>query len=264
MPHMAETGIKGVDLYAWNEGKWQYVNTGQPDGFKNEKELISGMEPETREFLLYLPLYDGIDSLSIGVDPGSEISNPVSGKFAGKPIVFYGTSITQGGCASRPGITYTSLIGRRLGRNIINLGFSGNGRMEPELAELISEINAGCYVIDCLPNLDALQVQERTVPFVNYLKNIRPEVPIILVESAIPEIAFFNDKIREQVEAKNHNLLQSYEELKNLGVKDLFYVQWQKLLEYDHDATVDGVHYTDLGFLRYANRMVPYLEGILE
>lgn len=264
LPHMAATGTKGIGLYTWKEGKWQFVNCGRPSGKTNESELISGMDPEWKEFLLYLPLYDGIDSLFIGIKPGAEIKIPEDNRFTGKPIVFYGTSITQGGCASRPGMAYTSIIGRKLGREVINLGFSGNGRLEPEIAELINEIDAACYVIDCLPNLGSKQVLERTVPFIKLLKDVHPGIPVLLIESAIPEGAFLNQERYNEVEAKNKNLFTSFQQLQAEGFKQIYYVPREKLLGYDHEATVDGVHYTDLGFMRYANRIMQYLEGILE
>ena len=222
------------------------------------------MNPGWKEYLLYLPLYDGIDTLVIGIDLRSEIRLPVESKFTGKPIVFYGTSITQGGCASRPGMAYTSIISRKLGREVINLGFSGNGRMEPELAELLTEIDASCYIIDCLPNLNASQVAERTIPFVESLRRMRPDIPILLVESALPDKAFLDKDLQEKVEAKNKNLFASFDQLQSNGMERIYYIPSEKLLGYDHEATVDGVHYTDLGFQRYAERLIQYLEGILE
>lgn len=264
MAHMAATGVKGLDLYSWYKGRWQFVNNGRPSGKNNKAELISGMNTDWKEYLLYLPLYDGIDSLLIGTDLRSEFRPPSESIFLGKPIVFYGTSITQGGCATRPGMAYTSIISRKLGREVINLGFSGNGRMEPELAELLTEIDASCYIIDCLPNLNANQVTERTIPFVESLRRIKPDIPILLIESALPGKAFLNKEILEKVEAKNKNLFVSFEQLQRNGMDMIYYIPSEKLLGYDHEATVDGVHYTDLGFKRYAERIIQYLEGILE
>jgi len=264
MAHMAATGIKGVDLYAWNEGRWQFVNNGRPSGKDNDAKLISGKDDEWKEYLLYLPLYDGVDSLSIGIIQGSEIVLPEMNKFPGKPIVFYGTSITQGGCASRPGMAYTSIISRKLGREVINLGFSGNGRMEQELSELMTEIDAACYIIDCLPNLTASQVKERTISFVESLRKVKPDIPVLLVESTLPETAFLDNELREEVDTKNKNLFSSFEQLQDRGISRIYFIPSEKLLGYDHEATVDGVHYTELGFMRYAERLIKYLEGILE
>src|SRR6185503_14185573 len=99
-----------------------------------------------------------------------------------KPIVFYGTSITQGGCASRTGMVHTAIIGRRFERPVINLGFSGSGKMDPSVVELLAELDPAVYVIDCLPNLNATGVTERTAPLVRMLRKARPATPILLVE----------------------------------------------------------------------------------
>ena len=164
MNHMAETGIKGIDLYFRNNGKWQYLNTARPAGKVNDYLLISNMDPVMREYRLYLPLYDGVTELEIGIDSLSSILKPE--RTNNKPIVFYGTSITQGGCASRPGMVHTSIISRKLDVECINFGFSGNGRMEKPLAELISGIDALFYVLDGTNNMTPEQIHENAIPLV--------------------------------------------------------------------------------------------------
>ena len=135
---------------------------------KVETTLISDLAPGEREYAAYLPLYNGIESLEIGV--------PAGAKFAGlapraeKPIVFYGTSITHGACASRPGMVHTAILGRRFDRPVINLGFSGNGRMDPAVGELLTEIDAAVYVIDCLPNMQPADVTAKCIPLVKQLR----------------------------------------------------------------------------------------------
>ena len=99
-----------------------------------------------------------------------------------KPIVYYGTSIVQGVGVSRPGRALPAILGRQLERPVINLGFSGLGKMEVALANLLSEIDAAAYVVDCLPNLDAVLITSRAGPFVQALRAARPTTPIILVE----------------------------------------------------------------------------------
>src|SRR5262249_38655970 len=133
-------------------------------------------------FLLYLPLYNGVKSLKIGVPRGAKIDKAPARPAHQKPIVVYGTSIVQGGCASRPGMVHTAILGRRFDWPVINLGFSGNGRMELEVAKLIAEIDAAAYVIDCLPNMGARGVAERTEPLVLALRKARPSTPIVLME----------------------------------------------------------------------------------
>src|SRR6185436_14505138 len=114
-----------------------------------------------------------------------------------KPIVFYGTSITQGGCASRPGMVHTAILGRRLDRPVINLGFSGNGRMEPEMARLLAELDPAVYVIECLPNMSAKEVEERTEPLVRSIRTARPKTPILLAEDPTYCHAFLLPNVRK-------------------------------------------------------------------
>jgi len=137
MNHMTPTGTKGLDLYTWVDGAWRFVNSGRPTGKVNQATIIANMEPVEREYMLYLPLYDGVISLSIGIDAEASISVPRTAiPVRTKPIVFYGTSILQGGCANRPGMAHTNIISRRLNREIVNLGFSGNALLDYEIAVL--------------------------------------------------------------------------------------------------------------------------------
>ncbi len=254
MNHMAETGIKGVDLYFNNNSRWQYINTGRPSGLENEATLVSNMTGEMREYKLYLPLYDGVTNLEIGIDENSLIEKPVMSDE--KPIVFYGTSITQGGCASRPGMVHTSIISRKLNIDCINFGFSGNGRMEKEIVELISEIDAAFYVIECLPNMNSQQVEERTIPLVELIRTKHPETPIILVENLIYENAFLDEKYRIEIEDKNQVLENQYKKIIELGVGNVLYINSVGAIGFSHEGTVDGVHFTDLGFQLYADYLV--------
>jgi len=181
MNHMAETGIKGIDLYCRSGKNWQYVNTARPTGKLNEYSLVENMPVEDREFKMYLPLYDGLLNLAVGVDSRSDIRKPA--KSIQKPIVFYGTSITQGGCASRPGMVYSNIISRKLDVDCINYGFSGNGRMEAPVAEVMAGIDASFYVIDCVPNMSAEEIHNNMIPLVDILREKNPVIPIVFVES---------------------------------------------------------------------------------
>ncbi|MBN1442046.1 MAG: SGNH/GDSL hydrolase family protein, partial [Planctomycetes bacterium] len=134
MPHMPATGVSGLDLYfKGTDGRWRWLAVGRPTAFPtNEARLAADLPPGKREYLLYLPLYNGVTSVEIGVPEAATIEKaPPRGPGERKPIVFYGTSITQGGCASRTGMVHTAILGRWLEHPVINLGFSGNGRMEP-------------------------------------------------------------------------------------------------------------------------------------
>src|SRR5262249_47654418 len=158
--HMPATGVSGLDLYVKTEaGKWHWLAIGRPSKQSNHVSLVSGLPAGKHEYLLYLPLYNRVSSVEIGLakDQKLEKAEPRPAERQ-KPIVFWGTSITQGGCASRPGMVHTAILGRRLDRPVINLGFSGNGKMEPEMADLLAELDPAVYVLDCLPNLTAAEV----------------------------------------------------------------------------------------------------------
>nr|WKN38878.1 SGNH/GDSL hydrolase family protein [Tunicatimonas sp. TK19036] len=258
MNHMAETGIKGIDLYFKNQGQWQYVNTARPSDKENTALLVENMAPEMREYKMYLPLYDGVTQLEVGIDSGSVIQKPAADPKL--PIIFYGTSITQGGCASRPGMAHTNIISRRLDTDVINLGFSGNGKMETPIGELMAATEARFYVIDCLPNMKPDEVSEHTVPLVELIRAKRPNTPIVLVENLVYESAYLNQELHDLVNRKNAALKEAYEQLKASGVHNIFYIGHENALGKDHEGTVDGVHFTDLGFSRFADHLLNHFE----
>ena len=267
MPHMASTGIKGIDLYTKYNNKWRYVTTaGALVGLKtyqnksipadniNEYELIKNMTPEFREYKLFLPLYDGVTKLEVGIDSTASIEKASPSTV--KPIVFYGTSITQGGCASRPGMAHTNIISRKLDVDCINYGFSGNGRMETPIVELISEIDARFYVIECLQNMDSEQVSERVKPLVDIIRTKHPNTPIVLVENMMYTMAFLDQTQETRLIQENAALKNEYDKIIKSGTPNIFYIKDNKDFLVDNEGTVDGVHLTDLGFLRYADYLM--------
>ncbi|MDB2336246.1 SGNH/GDSL hydrolase family protein [Flavobacteriaceae bacterium] len=267
MPHMASTGIKGIDLYTKYNNKWRYVTSaGALVGQKkyqnnevasdsiNEYELITNISSEFREYKLFLPLYDGVTKLEIGIDSDAQIKKATPN--TKKPIVFYGTSITQGGCASRPGMAHTNIISRKLDVDCINFGFSGNGRMETPIIELISEIKASVYVIECLQNMNIKQVKERVLPLVKIIRKKQPSTPIIFVENMMYKTAFLDKTIETELIQENLALKNEYDKILKNGFQNIFYIEDMKADGMDNEGTVDGVHLTDLGFLRYANYII--------
>ncbi len=263
MPHMPATGVSGVDLYAENdEGEWRWLSVSRPTQQTTNAKLISGIAPGERGYMVYLPLYNGTESLKVGVPDGSSFSaiepRPI------KPIVFYGTSITHGACASRPGMPHPAILGRRLDRPVINLGFSGNGKMEPEVGIFLAELNPAVYVIDCLPNMVGSQVAERTEPLVNQLRAARPDTPILLVEDRTYANAPFLPERQQRQQESCAALRAAYQSLIRRGVKQLGYVDGDSLLGPDRDDTTDGSHPSDLGFYRQADAIEPGLRKLLE
>lgn len=261
MPHMPATGVSGVDLYARDEaGKWRWVTVTKPAKQEIRTELIKGLAPGLREYAAYLPLYNGVESLEIGVPAGAKFEGLAPRQ---KPIVFYGTSITHGACASRPGMVHTAILGRRFDMPVVNLGFSGNGRMDAAVGDYLAKVDASVYVIDCLPNMRPADVTIKCAPLVKQLRAAKPETPIILVEDR----RFTNSWItpeKEKFHDDNHAALKAaFEGLRKEGVKGLYYINGDHLYGDDADGATDASHASDLGFYRQADVFEPVIREAL-
>jgi len=254
MPHMPATGVSGIDLYMRTvNSRWTFVKNGRPSAKSNEATF--GVTSGT-EYMLYLPLYNGVESIHVGVPKDKALLKPIESPGAqNKPIVFYGTSITQGGCASRPGMACTAIVRRQLDLPVLNLGFSGNGKMEPEIADLLAELNPAVYVLDCLWNMRPKEVSERVAPFVRTLRSVRPNTPILLAEDS----SVSNTTPTE----KGAILRQIYEDLKTEGIPNLYFLSNRDMLGTDGDGTVDGCHPNDIGMMRQAAVFSKSLAAIL-
>lgn len=264
MNHMTPTGIKGLDLYCLQHKDWLFVNSACPTDKNNSAIIISNMKIEEREYMLYLPLYDGINSLSIGIDSLSYISQPlVNNPTREKPIVFYGTSILQGGCASRPGMAHTNIISRRLNREIMNLGFSGNAFLDPEIASVMAHVNAGAFILDFVPNASVEQIEERAEQFYQILRDKQPQTPVLFIEDPIFTHTRFDQRVAEEVTKKNKALQAFYQFLKRKGERNIYFLSSKDILGQDGEATVDGIHFTDLGFMRYADILCPVIKKMI-
>ncbi len=261
MPHMPATGVSGADLYARDTGgKWKWVQVTRPAAQEIKVEMIQGLAPGLREYALYLPLYNGTESFQIGVPKGARFEGLAP---RAKPVVFYGTSITHGACASRPGMVHTAILGRWLDMPVVNLGFSGNGRMDKEVGDYLVQLDAAAYVIDCLPNMQPAQVAEKCVPLVRQLRAAKPGTPIILVEDR----RFTNDWItpaKHKFHTDNHAALRAaHETLVAEGVKNLHYIKGDTLYGDDTEGATDASHASDLGFMRQAEAFLPVLRKAL-
>ncbi|NWK54455.1 SGNH/GDSL hydrolase family protein [Verrucomicrobiaceae bacterium N1E253] len=253
MPHMAATGVSGFDLYRrTSEGKQFWVAATKPTKTSAKVKLASGLHGNPRVpslYTLYLPLYNGVKSLKIGVAEGTTITPAKPDAL--KPIVVYGTSIAQGACASRPGVAWTAILERKLDRPLINLGFSGNGRMETEMADLMVEQDAAVYVIDCLPNLNAKEVQERIKPLLDRIRKTRPKTPLLLVEEAPRANAIWHPNRQSQLNQEWQALKGEFDRRKQTD-PNLHYMNGKDILGIDGESTVDAVHPNDIGMMRYA------------
>ncbi len=262
MTAMPATGVSGLDLYARDEkGHWKWVMVTKPDKQNVEQLIMGGLTPGSREYCAYLPLYNGVESLEIGVPKGAAFEGLAPRE--AKPIIFYGTSITHGADASRPGMVHTAILGRRLDMPTMNLGFSGNGRMDAAVGALLCEQDASVYVIDCLPNMGPADVTLKCEPLVKQLRAAKPETPIILVEDRRNTNSWIVPS-RDQHHTQNHAALKAaYDKLKAAGVGNLYYISGDHLYGDDADGATDGSHASDLGFMRQADIFEPVLRKAL-
>jgi len=261
MPHMPATGVSGVDLYARDaDGKWKWVQVAKPAAQQVSAQIIGDLAPGEREYAAYLPLYNGVESLEIGVPKGAKFEGLAPRK---RPVVFYGTSITHGACASRPGMVHTAILGRRFDAPVVNLGFSGNGKMDAAVGEFLTQIDAAAYVIDCLPNMGAPDVRAKCVPLVKQLRAAKPNTPIILVEDRRFTNSWITPKKAKFHDDNHAALRESYETLKKDGVTKLYYIEGDRLLGDDSEGATDASHPNDLGFMRQADVMEPVLREAL-
>lgn len=276
LPHMPATGVSGVDLYAvssdgdlrWCAGKYAFGDTITYD-FKNLAPN-DNYHKKGREYRLYLPLYNSVKWLEIGTPEGTEFT-PLAVR-PEKPIVIYGTSIAQGACASRPGMAWTAILGRKMDRPLINLGFSGNGRLEPEVVDLIGEIDAKVYVLDCLPNLTIRpdsklgltkeEIKNRVLKTVTALRQKRPEVPIVLAEHAGYTDEAINPQSRHFYVEVNEVLKEAFATLKSQGIQNIYLIPKEEFGQ-TYESTVDGTHPTDVGMQQYADGYEKHLRTIL-
>ncbi len=257
MAHMTPVAINGLDLYVRLNGQWKWTGIGKPDrsGKEQHAMLKKGFLPErTYECILYLPLYSGITKLELGFSPQAQVSAQPTNR---KPIVFYGTSILHGCSASRPGMAFASMLGRHFDNPVVNLGFSGNGLMENHFVNILAEIDAAVYVIDCLPNMGRLskeEIRQRTLYMVKELRKKKPNVPIVLVEDR--SYTHPNLTGKPVTNPRREGMKAAYDEMKK-DYKSLYYVEGNALLGTDDEACVDGSHPTDLGMMRYFDALKP-------
>lgn len=268
MPHMPATGVSGVDLYRINsDGTRQFCFNTYAFG-DTIVYTYSGLSASTYhslgfEYQLYLPLYNGVKWMEIGVQDDQSVEFiPV---YREKPIVLYGTSIAQGACASRPGMAWGNIVQRNLDLPLINLGFSGNGRLEKEVIDFINEIEAQIYLLDCLPNLSGEtqeSVQEKVIASVKQIREKHPDTPILLIEHAGYSNGEVSESSKQSYQKANAASRKAFEMLKQQQTKQLYYLSREEL-NLSADGWVDYVHPSDLGMQQQAKVVESKIREIL-
>lgn len=268
MPHMPSTGVSGLDLYMYEKGENNWSWTAGNYSFKDTvtytfKEMGSSLD---RVYQLYLPLYNTVEWLEIGIPANKQLTMVENSQ---KPIIVYGTSIAQGACATRPGLAWTSMLSRDLRMPVINLAFSGNGRLETPILELIAKADPSVIVLDCLPNLsvnaERTEAQLDSVIYSAFtmMRNAHPKVPIILNEHS----AGFNESVK--LKGVNRSSEQTtmvgrrtFARLKKEGFKNI-YLLTNKEVGLDLNSTVDYVHPNDIGMQKIADAYSKLLKKVL-
>lgn len=261
LPHMPATGVSGLDLYRQDERRrWTFLTNLQPTGVQNESRIaLPPSAGRTPAFRLYLPLYNGVSSVQLMADNGLSIEALEASESKHAPIVVYGTSIAQGGCASRPGNAWPSMTGRDLNRTVINLGFSGNGRMEPEVVDLIAELEPACFVLDCVPNMGGLQHElfcSRIKNAAALLMSRHPNTPLLFVGQDTPNTSTHTSAVNKW----QRDTVAAMPETRRTKVA---FVGGVELLGPDNEGTVDGVHPNDLGMRRQADAITVALRRLV-
>ena len=262
---MAEIARSGCDLYCGTPGvDEEFWNTAWPvpGELLYTYEIFNVPEKQVRNFRINLPLYNGVDEVFIGLEKDSKILPPVPLK-SHQPIVVYGTSITQGGCASRPGSVYTNILSRALEMEFLNFGFSGNGQNHLEVAEILAQIkNPAMFIMDSEANsVSAQLVNERVPQFLDIIRKAHPQIPVLVV-SKIP----YGKRYAIELPSLKAEFRAIVEQKQSAGDKNIHFVDGSNFFERSDysENTVDGAHPTDRGFTQMAKALEPVLRNLLK
>lgn len=268
MSHMAATGQCGFDCYMREkEGPFIFCGVTKFDAKKSSFSCTLFQSSSCmREFIIYFPLYIGVHKVCIGVSKGSIVEAPRP-FVCEKKLLFYGTSITQGGCASRPGMSYPALIGRWLSAEAINWGFSGNGMADPVLAACVSRIsNLGVLVVDVQANAGPEGILEKNLPlFLTQLRSRMPDLDVLIL-SGLPDPRELYDTDYAQ-QLKRWAAFEEYEvsQRQRAGDHAIYFLDGKTLWpETSDDYTVDTIHPTDLGFYTIAKALLPIIKSFIK
>jgi hypothetical protein len=261
MHHMASVGENGFDLYV--DGN--YLGSAWPDtAGKISKEWSVGNERRMREITLYLPLYKPVRIEEVRIDAAARLE-PASPYKINKPIVYYGSSITQGGCASNPGGSCQAILERKLHADFVNLGFSGNGMGEPALAEAICELDPSCVVLDFWGNPSADQYAAALPKFVEILRRKWPRLPIVITSPFFFPAEDNGGEAARQQAAKRKAARDLVVQRRKAGDRRIWFADGLKMLNREQAfGLVDGVHPNSLGFYFNAVGLEPYLRKALK
>lgn len=261
--HMPLTGTSGFDLYIDDpeNGTSRYRETFTPpynmiDGYESVIHLNSRRR---RYFTIHFPLYSQVENLFVGVQQDAELGDGVPYR-AELPLVYYGSSITQGGCASRPGNAYQNVISRRTGLDHLNLGFSGNGKAEDVIVNYMATLPMLAFVSDYdhnAPSADYLRSTHQKL--YTAIRAAHPDIPYIMISR--PD---FEGHLAGSIKRRDV-VIDTYRHAIANGDKNVWYIDGSSIFRgrYGDACTVDGTHPNDLGFALFADRLEDELRHAL-
>ena len=256
MPHAPLTGTCGFDLYT--DGTYYGTFVPPMDMTNGYDHILEFADRKPREITIHMPLYCNVRSVLLGLAQDAKLQSPAPYRFD-KPVVFYGHSITQGGCASRPGNSYPNILSRRLNVDIVNLGFSGNCKGENEMAQYIAGLPMQALVMDYDHNApDMAHLKSTHEPFFQIIRDKHPNLPVVFMTSTA-QSRFFDDQ-----QGRKAIIRTTYENALAAGDQNVCFLDGSRIYDGCDAATVEGCHANDLGFWLQANAAGDVLKRILK
>lgn len=257
---------KGLDLYIKKDGKWVFAGVGRPSMRKapyseHESLIVGYMEEGIKECLLYLPTFDRVNVLEIGVEESAMIET-LDNPFAHK-IIIKGSSVTHGASASRPGMTYPARFGRENGFYVCNLGFSGRSKLQKEYAYLLADAETDAFIFDAFSNPSGEVIRKNFNEFVDIIRAKHPDTPMIFMQTERRESRNFNMR-SEEFESVKQTAAEEVVRERMKTDKHMYFIDSDGFLGDDHDGTVDGSHPTDKGFTHMLDCITPKILKILK
>ncbi|MBQ9545418.1 MAG: SGNH/GDSL hydrolase family protein [Clostridia bacterium] len=262
--HMPATGVRGFDLYTDTAAESVYTRTFVPEvGEESRKGYTSAvgeLPAKMTSYTINFPLYNNVSEVLLGFEPGSRVEKGIEYPFS-KPIIYYGSSITQGGCASRPGNCFTSVASRALNMDHVNLGFSGSGKGETVMMEYIASLDMDVFVYDYDHNAPSpahlAQTHERGY---RIIREKHPDVPIVILSK--PDWTFYEIDCTE----RRNVIMRTYSKAIAEGDTNVFFVDGRSHFAACRDryaCTVDGCHPNDLGMYYMANSVINAVKSLI-
>lgn len=254
--------VRGFNLYIKDGDTWRYAASGVNREEKEEKNLvlIKNMDGEEKECMLYLPTYSEVLSVKIGVEKGADIE-ALESPFRHRIGVF-GSSFTHGSCTSRSGMTYPMQLMRRTGLQFLNLGCSGNGKMQPYFGDVLCDADVDALLFDVFSNPDAKMIQERLFPFIEQIQTAHPDIPLIFQQTIYREKRNF-DTVADNKEAAKQETAERLMKEACKKYKNVYFIQTNAADPY-HETSVDGTHPSDYGYAIWADSIEKPLLKILK